>query len=156
MVAALHGHAIAGGCVLSLTDDWRILQEGAMVGLNEVLVGVPFPFGVSMIMRESVPRARLEEVALFGRNFDSQGALEVGLVHEVQPAKGFEPYCLGRLKELATRDPRAFAITKRYLRSATVERIRANDPQFTADFLDSWFSPETQSLIHSIVTDLKK
>ena len=45
MVAALHGHAVAGGCVLALTADWRVLQEGAKVGLNEVKVGVPFPFG---------------------------------------------------------------------------------------------------------------
>ena len=70
--------------------------------------------------------ARLEELALFGRNYYDRQALEAGLVHEVLPEDDFEPACLRRLKELASKDPIAFAITKRYLRSATVERIRAN------------------------------
>ncbi len=156
MVAALHGHAVAGGCVLSLTADWRILKEGAMVGLNEVRVGVPFPFGVSMILRESVPRRHLEEIALFGRNYRGQEAREAGLVQEVRPEQGFEAYCLERLQELSDRDPRAFAITKRYLRSSTTERIRASDPQFVGDFLDSWFSPETREKVAAVLAGLEK
>jgi enoyl-CoA hydratase len=156
VVAALHGHAVAGGCVLSLTADWRVLRQGAMVGLNEVKVGVPFPFGVSMVLRESVPRASLEEVVMFGRNYRDDEAIRAGLVHEVRPAEGFEQYCLERLQELADKDPRAFAITKRYLRSATAERIRANDPQLAEEFLDSWFSTETRQKIKAIVAALKK
>lgn len=156
MVAALHGHAVAGGCVLSLTADWRILKEGAMVGLNEVRIGVPFPFGVSMILRESVPRRHLEEIALFGRNYRGREAKEAGLVHEVRPEQGFEAYCLERLQELSDRDPRAFAITKRYLRSSTTERIRASDPHFVGDFLDSWFSPETREKVVAVLAGLEK
>lgn len=156
VVAAMHGHAVAGGCVLALTADWRVLREGALVGLNEVRIGVPFPFGVAMILRESVPRARLGEVAMFGRNYEGQEAVDSGLVHELHWEKGFEAHCRSRLAELADRDPRAFAITKRYLRSSTVERIRANDPKFTADFLDAWFSPSTGERLRKIVEDLKK
>ena len=43
VVAALGGHALAGGCVLALTAEWRVLKEGALIGLNEVRVGVPLP-----------------------------------------------------------------------------------------------------------------
>lgn len=154
LVAAIHGPAIAGGFLLTLNADWRILRRGARVGLAELQVGVPFPFGVAMVLRESVPRARLEELALFGRNYDDHQALEAGLVHEVLPEEGFEASCLRRLDELAAKDRIAFAVTKRYLRSATVERIRANDPQFTADFLESWFSPGTQRRIRSVVDAL--
>ena len=131
------------------------MRRGARVGLAEIQVGVPFPFGVAMILRETVPRARLEELALFGRNYDDRQALDAGLVHEVLPEDDFEPSCLRRLGELASKDPIAFAITKRYLRSATVERIRANDPQFTEDFLDSWFAPGTQQRIRSVVDALR-
>ena len=142
LVAAIHGHAIAGGFLLTLTADWRILREGAKVGLAEIRVGVPFPFGIAMILREAVPRASLEELALFGRNYDDRQALQAGLVHELAPSRRVRgsPAC-ERLEELAASDPEAFAITKRYLRSATVERIRANDAQFAAEFLDSWFAP---------------
>jgi len=156
LVAAIHGPAIAGGFLLTLNADWRILRRGARVGLAEIQVGVPFPFGVAMILRESVPRARLEELALFGRDYDDGRALAAGLVHEVLPEEEFEAACLRRLEELAAKDPIAFATTKRYLRSATVERIRANDPQFSADFLDAWFAPGTQRRIRSVVESLRR
>lgn len=155
LVAALHGHTVAGGCVLSLTADWRVLRRGAMVGLNEVRVGVPFPYGVAMIMRESVPASRLEEVAMFGWNYTDEKAVEVGLVHELHDEEGFETHCLDRLRELADKQPDAFAITKRYLRSPTVERLAA-DGRYAADFLESWFSPGTQQTIRSLVQQLEQ
>jgi enoyl-CoA hydratase len=154
-VAQLQGHAIAGGCVLALTADWRVLRDGAMVGLNEVRVGVPFPFGVAMIMRESVPSARVEEVALFGRNYSGADAVAAGLVHETHPVEGFESHCRERLHELMGKDPRAFSITKRYLRSTVVERIRAHEQALAHEFVDSWFSPSTQSRLHGIVDELR-
>ena len=64
VVAVLHGHALAGGCVLALCADWRVLRRGALTGLNEVKVGVPLPFGVALIVRDAVPKSRLTEVAL--------------------------------------------------------------------------------------------
>lgn len=156
LVAAIHGHAIAGGCILALTADWRVLREGAMVGLNEVRVGVPFPFGISMMLRESVHAPRLEEVALFGRNYKDREAVSTGLVHELHPAEGFEDHCRGRLEELAGKDSRAFAVTKRYLRSSTVERIRARDRASMPEFIDAWFSEETRSRLQGIVDELRR
>ena len=155
LVAAIHGHAIAGGFLLTLTADWRVLRQGAKVGLAEIRVGVPFPFGVAMILRDAVPRAELARVALFGKDWTDTEALEAGLVHEVRPEEGFEPYCRQRLDELASKDPTAFAVSKRYLRSSTSERIRANDPQFTEDFLNSWFEPGTQERIRKVVAGLR-
>jgi len=155
VVAALHGHAVAGGCVLGLTADWRVLAEGAMVGLNEVRVGVPFPFGVAMLLKASVPLAHLEEVALFGRNYTGTEAVESGLVHEVRPVAGFESYCMQRLAELASRDANALAITKRYLRRATAESMRQGDAELTGEFIDSWFRPETRRRILEVVEQLR-
>lgn len=154
VVAAIHGHAVAGGCVLSLTADWRVLKEGTTVGLNEVKVGVPFPFGVATILREAA--LKVEEVALFGRNYVGQEAVAAGLVHEVTPAGDFESRCRERTEELAAKDPTAFAITKRYLRAAAVEHIRAHDAELMHEFIDAWFSPQTRERLTSIVDGLKK
>lgn len=155
LVAAIHGHAIAGGYLLTLTADWRVLRRGARVGLAEIQVGVPFPFGIAMILGETVPRTHREELALFGRNFEDRQALQAGLVHEVVDEEGFERSCLVRLDELAAKDPLAFSITKRYLRSTTVERIRAHERLFDQDFLDSWFAPGTQRRIRAVVEGLR-
>jgi len=155
LLARLHGHAVAGGCVLSLTADWRVLCDGAMVGLNEVRVGVPFPYGVAMILRESVPSHKVEEVALFGRNYRADEAVAAGLVHETHPAEGFDDHCRARLEELASRDPRAFSISKRYLRSPVVERIGAHEEVLMHEFLDSWFTPGTREKMQGIVEELR-
>lgn len=154
LVAALSGHALAGGSVLALTADRRILREGALVGLNEVQVGVPLPFAVALILRESVHSNYLDEVALMGRNYSGDQAIATGLVQEVLPAEGFEVRCRERLEEYASKDPRAFATTKRYLRAATLERVRAYERQFLGEFLDCWFDAATRSRLDAMVERL--
>lgn len=156
MVAAIHGHAVAGGCVLTLTADWRVLKAGALVGLNEVRVGVPLPYGVSLILRESVPRLHLEEVALLGKNYRDEDALSAGLVHEVHTGESFEEHCRQRLREFVSRDLGALMITKRFLRSSIVERIRQNGTRDVPEFLDAWFRPQTQARIRGIVDELRQ
>ncbi len=155
MVAALDGHALAGGMVLALTADWRVLRDDALVGLNELKVGVPLPFGVTLIVREAVAGPRREEVALFGRNYRGPEAVDVGLVQEAHASDGLEDLAVERLREMTSKDLRSFAVTKRYLRSRTVERIRAYDAQFGDEFLDCWFSPGTRARIEGIVADLR-
>jgi enoyl-CoA hydratase len=156
LVAAIHGHAVAGGCVLTLTADWRVLRPGALVGLNEVRVGVPLPFGVSLILRESVPRLHLEEVALLGKNYRDDAALSAGLVHEIHAGESFHEHCRQRLQEFVSRDLGALMITKRFLRSSIVERIRENGTRDVPEFLDAWFRPQTQARIRGIVDELRK
>ncbi len=156
VVAAIAGHAIAGGCVLALTADRRVLAETARIGLNEARVGVPFPFGVSTILREQVPRAQLEEVVLLGNNYEGVEGLRVGLVHEVEPLARVEPRCLELLAEFGSRDLHALRVTKRYLRAATIAHIQANEPAHLGEFLDGWFRPSTRKRILSIVDDLRR
>lgn len=154
VVAALHGHALAGGLILGLAADWRVLRRGALVGLNEIRVGVPLPFGVAMMLRDQVPSARREEIALLGRNYRDDEAVAAGLANELADADGFEAVCRTRLEEFASKDAAAFAITKRYLRCVTVERIRADAPSLLGDFLDGWFSAPTRERIAAIVAEL--
>ncbi len=156
MVAAVGGHALAGGCILALTADLRVVREGALIGLHEIRIGVPLPFGVALILRESVHSTRLHEVALLGRDYSDAEAVATGLAHEIHAAEGFEEHALARLAEFASRDPLAFATTKRYLRAAAVERIRAHDRLFLEEFLDCWFAEGTRRRIGEIVAGLEE
>jgi len=154
VVAALHGHALAGGCVFALTADWRVLRRGALTGLNEVKVGVPLPFGVALIVRDAVPKNKLTEVALLGRNYTDEAALAAGLADELADAASVESVSRERLQEFIEKDASAFAVTKRYLRSPVVERIRANNRLLIPEWLDGWFSPGTRARIAAIVAGL--
>jgi Delta3-Delta2-enoyl-CoA isomerase len=155
VVAAMHGHALAGGCVLGLCADWRILRRGALIGLNEVKVGVPLPFGVAHIVRDAVPRNAVAAVALLGRNFSDEAAVAAGLAHELADAPGFEAAARERLAEFTSKDGPALSVTKRYLRSPVVERIRAHNQLLLPEWLDGWFSADTRTRIRGIVEDLK-
>lgn len=154
LVAALSGHAVAGGCVLALTADLRVLRRGAQIGLNEVKVGVPLPWSVATLLRASVPPSALTKVALLGENFSDEAALESGLVHELAEAEGFEDTCAARLRELVERDAYALATTKRYLREPVLEAMRAKERERTVEFLDGWFSDTTRERILAVVASL--
>lgn len=156
LVAAIAGAAVAGGCVLALTADLRLLREGSPIGLNEVRVGIPLPWWVAVLLRLSVPPGALTRVALLGENATGEEARALGLVHEVLPAEGFEEAALLRLAALAERDPFALGTTKAYLRHAALLEMRAGGDERRAEFLDAWFSPGGQSKIRATVAALTK
>lgn len=156
VVAAISGHALAGGCVIALTTDWRILRWGALVGLNEIRVGLPLPLDVALVLKDSVPPHRLSEVALLGANYTDEAAVAAGLVHEVHESVGFEDYCRSRLDEYASKNAAAFSLTKRYLRSAVSERVDASGGSFVDEFLDIWFTEDSQRTIATVVHELER
>jgi enoyl-CoA hydratase len=157
VVAAVGGHAVAGGCILALTADFRVLRRGGVqIGLNEVKVGVPLPWSVSVLLRASVPPAALSQVALLGRNFADEEAVEVGLADAVLESEGFEAECVNRLAEFVDKQPSAVAATKRYLRSAALAEMRARERELQSEWLDAWFSPETRGRIQHIVEGLRR
>lgn len=157
LVAALSGHAVAGGCVYALTADHRVLRRGGVnIGLNEIRVGVPLPWSVALLLQASVGPARVGDVALLGKNFTDEEALAVGLAHELAPEDGFEQTCLARLEEYAEKDSAAFATTKAYLRASVIEQMKSREETLAPEWLDSWFSESTRSKIKSIVESLGK
>jgi enoyl-CoA hydratase/carnithine racemase len=154
VVAAVSGAAVAGGCILALTADMRLLRRGAPIGLNEVKVGVPLPWSVSVLLRASVAPTALTRVALLGRNFADAEALAAGLADAVLDAEGFEAACLKQLEEFVDKDAQALATTKRYLRKGALAEMRAHEEELARDFLDGWFSEGTRSRIERVVSGL--
>lgn len=155
MVAAVGGHAVAGGCILALTADWRVLARGAQMGLNEVKVGVPLPWSVALLLQATVPPPALSRLALLGNNVSGDEAVAVGFAHELADGgEGFERVCLERLTEFAEKDPMAVATTKRYLRASVLAQMKAREADLVGEFLDGWFSPATQERIRKIVATL--
>ncbi|MEO8358486.1 MAG: enoyl-CoA hydratase/isomerase family protein [Vicinamibacteria bacterium] len=155
VVAAVNGAAVAGGCLLALTADWRVAKKGSLVGLNEIKVGVPLPRWAVMVLRTVTPAHAHAAVALLGRNFEGDAAVHAGLVHEVADAEAFDGTVQERLAEFAEKDPFAFGITKGYLRAGTVAAMRDQDAGQLDAFLDGWFSDGTQARIQKTVASLK-
>ena len=156
LVAAIAGHAVAGGCVLALCADHRMLRRGSQIGLNEVRVGLPLPWPVAILLKSAVPPTSLSRVALLGLNFADEDARDVGLVHEVKDVEGFEEACLVRLRELADKGTDATGTTKAYLRDAALREMASREDELAGEFLDAWFGSGRERIRQTIEALAKK
>jgi enoyl-CoA hydratase len=123
VVAAINGHAIAGGCVLAEACDHRLMAEGkGRIGVPELLVGVSFPALVLEVLRFAAAPQHLQEIVYGGQTFGTEAALAKGLVDEVVAPEMLAARAQEVASHLASIDPAAFAITKRQLRADAIER----------------------------------
>src|SRR5215831_20384048 len=110
LVAAINGHAIAGGCVLACCADRRIMaRDSGRIGVTEILVGVPFPALAFEIVRFAVPPHYLPEFTLVGATFTTDEALRRGWVHELAEQEDLIEDALAIARELSLLSPAAFA-----------------------------------------------
>jgi enoyl-CoA hydratase len=152
VVAAINGHAVAGGAILACCADRRIMgHEAGRIGVTELLVGVPFPALAFEILRASVPAEYLVEFAYSGATYMTDDALECGWVDEIAEPEELLEDAVAVAKELATISPAAFAETKSQIRAPVAERYRsageATDEAVTA----LWCADDTLARVRSYV-----
>jgi enoyl-CoA hydratase/carnithine racemase len=100
-ICLMNGSAYGGGLELALACDFRILVEGAEVGLTEVRLGIMPGAGGTQRLPRLIGDARAKELILLGRRVASARALEIGLVHQVVPRAGLQAAADALLAELA-------------------------------------------------------
>ena len=155
VVAAINGHAVAGGCVLALQADQRLMAEGkARIGLSEVPLGIGLPSAVVETLRAQVPAASLMPIATEGKLLLPAEALALGLVHEVVAPSALLDRAAARAAELGALPSAAFAQVKAALRRPAARRARDEDDAETARWLDTWYSPEGRKRIGQMVEKL--
>ena len=151
VVAAVNGHAIAGGCVLAACADRRIMARGSgRIGVTELLVGVPFPVLAFEIVHAAVPVRYLPEVMYSGATYEPDAALERGFIDEIaEPAELLEDaYAVAQ--ELAALSPAAFAQTKAQIRRSAAERV-VSEAATEQAVTGIWASDATLSYIRAYV-----
>lgn len=126
VVAAVSGHALAGGLLLAASCDLRLGAAGSFkLGLNEVAAGLPVPILAHELARDRLDPRHLSESVLCARIYSPSEAAEVGWLDEVVDAEALETVAMTRAKKLCSlpRDP--FRRTKLSLRKRTIDHIRA-------------------------------
>jgi enoyl-CoA hydratase len=158
IVAAVNGHAIAGGCVLAPQCDWRIMVDGAdaKIGLNETQLGIGLPSSVLEPLKLAVPAPSLVPIAYEGRLFAPTEALALGLVHELAPAGQLEARAMQRALALASVPSTAVAQVKLGLRRGALDAIRARSAEETERWLDTWFAPPARERLQAAVQKLRR
>src|SRR3989441_7805034 len=157
LVAAVNGHAVAGGCVLALQADVRIgADREARIGLNETQLGIGLPAPVVETLRWQVPGSSLAPLALEGRLVSPREALQLGLLHELVSEAELLPRALQRASSLAALPPAGIRMVKESLRRPAAAVARANAAADADRWLDTWFSHGSQNRLYEPVARLKK
>jgi len=156
-VAAVSGHAIAGGCLLAMACDRRVMaRAGSRLGLSEVNLGIPVPAGAVAMLLALYPTRSVEQLVLEGDGYGGERALELGLVERLAEASEVVEEALRLAKHLASRPAKAFQVAKGYLRAPLAREMQARDEAELETFLDCWFLPETQDRIAALVAEMSR
>jgi enoyl-CoA hydratase len=158
VVAAINGHAIAGGCVLACCADRRIMaRESGRIGVTELLVGVPFPALAFEIVRFAVPPRHLPEFTLSGATYATDVALQRGWIDEIAEPGDLIEDAIAVAQELALLSPAAFAQTKAQIRQPVAERLQQSGEATDKAVTAIWTAPATLAYIRAYVArTLKK
>lgn len=157
LVAAITGHAPAGGTVLALFCDRRIAAEGEWkIGLNEVQVGLMLPPVIFAALRRVVGVREAERLGVGGLLVSPSEAAKVGLVDEVVPPDSVVERAFEWCRFILSLPPRAMMATRRKARQDLMAIFEQDLKQEIQEVTASWWSDETQAVLRSLAERLTK
>lgn len=162
VVAALTGHSPAGGCVLALCCDYRVMARSTdpakpyVIGLNEVQVGLVAPEGIQRLMRRVVGTHRAGVLLAGGQLLSAERALDIGLVDELADgATQVVETAIGWLQaQLAL--PRQPMLQTRAIARADLQEAMQPEHIQLERFIEAWFSPDAQAALQALAARLGK
>lgn len=149
VVAAVNGHAVAGGMILALCADHRVGSRSGRYGLTEVRVGAPYPVAALAVVRAELAPGSARRLVLGGELVDAEAALSLGLVDELADADAVLDRAIAVAHELAALPAATYEIVKGQLRGADLEAIATGierDP-----LARGWLGDETADAARAVL-----
>lgn len=141
LVAALTGHAVAGGALLAATADFRFAAEGpGTIGLPGVRLGIHMPRHCVEAMRTTVGEQTLTRWALLGETMPFGEAHELGAIDRIVPKDRLLEEAVNFAEQLGSASSEVYTAIKRDLRGTAYEKAQDVLPEGRKAFVDSWFS----------------
>ena len=157
MAAAITGHAPAGGTVLTLFADYRVVAEGAWkLGLNEVAVGLTLPPVIFLVLRRLLGAHQAERLAVSGLLISPPEALRIGLVDEIVAPDNVIGRAVEWCQGMVALPQASMTATRSQARSDLVKIFEHSFANELEDVLDMWWDDDTQDTLRSLVERLKK
>lgn len=151
-VAAISGHAIAGGCILTLCCDYRIISEGKkFMGLNEIKLGLPVPYPADCVLRDIVDTRTARDIMEEGEFYLPEKSLEIGIVDQVVPLAEVIPRSVEKAKQMGEMPQEAFKIIKQNRVENVKARILENLAEREQLFFNRWYSDDARKLLKEAI-----
>jgi 3,2-trans-enoyl-CoA isomerase len=155
VAAAITGHSPAGGAVLGIFCDLRVMAEGEFkIGLNEVAVGIPLPVAIFRAFVRLVGPHQAERLSVTAGMVSPAEALRIGFVDEVAPLDRVVPRAVEWCQGLLALPPVAMARTREHARADLVRIVEEGLAGELDPLVEMWFSDETQSVLRALVERL--
>lgn len=157
LVAAVNGHAPAGGCILAICADYRIMAEGKFrIGLNEVPVGIIMPPFIFETYAYWIGKGTASKFVLEGKLCSTEEALQAGLVDEVIPQEEVLAASIEKVKMYTKFSANTWSKSKTNMRKGLLAAFNTFEPQIKADLLAQWWSTETRAILGALFARLTK
>ena len=161
LICAISGHAPAGGTVIAITADYRIMAEGEKysMGLNEMAVNIQISQSLVDAYAFWIGHSKANEFLLDGRLLKPQEALACGLVNEVVEAENLMARAEEKMQQYLMADPEIFQNTKAKLRKYWLAEMGANSQADLEEAMKIWWKPsirERMKLFVEMLTSKKK
>jgi enoyl-CoA hydratase/carnithine racemase len=145
-IAAISGHAIAGGCILALCCDERFISAGRkLLGLNEVKLGVPVPYVADCLLHDLIGTRLARQVMEGGEFYPPEEALHMGMVDRVLPLEAVLPAALERAHALGELPQIAMQVIKTNRVEQVLAQILARLEGKQEIFIECWYSSGTRA-----------
>ena len=140
-VAAIRGHAVAGGCILALCCDYRLIAQGRkLVGLNEVKLGLPVPYLPNRVLQAVAGMRCAREMMESGAFYEPEQMLAMGVADAVLPSETVESTALEKAETLGALPAAGFAAIKQHRVESIAAEVQARQEDTERLFVDLWLS----------------
>lgn len=156
LIASITGHSHAGGCLIAICCDYRIMANDPKfkIGLNEIAIGFLLPRGFVELYDFWLGKKASYELIMKGHLCDPQEALDVNLVNEILPQEEVLPASEKMMKHYLRMSKNIWTKTKLITRSELIKNSLVSKED-RINTLKEWWSPEFRALLDKMVGRLK-
>lgn len=157
LVAAINGHSPAGGCVLALACDARVMAEGRyIIGLNEVPVGIIVPNSIFQLYAFWIGKGNAARKLLEGKLFNPEEAKEIGLIDEIVKQESILTAAERMARKYMAFETNTWQQSKLNIRKELIAITAADQTADLEIMLKQWWSPNTRMILKTIIDGLQK
>ncbi|MEN0055784.1 MAG: enoyl-CoA hydratase/isomerase family protein [Mucilaginibacter sp.] len=156
MVTAISGHSPAGGCVLAICSDYRVMAEGSfIIGLNEIPVGIIVPDSIFHLYSFWLGQHKAYQYLMEGKLLKVNEAFDAGLIDEICPAESLLTIAERKIRTYMQLNPTTWSQSKLNLRNELISKLNTDQEGVLNRMLDQWWAPDVRKGLQMLIQNLK-